>query len=349
MTASNVGVVLARYPHGSASESDFALVDVATSTLDAGDVLVRNVYLSCDPYLRGRMAPGGFSLGEPIPARVVGVVEESRHRSYHPGDIVWGFLRWERYTLVRAGEGLTRVDPALGPIRYAVSVLGMPGLTAHVGAIEIGRPEPGQTVLVSAASGAVGSIAGQLARLAGARVVGSVGRPEKVTHVTTTLGFDAAFDHRAATAAAAGADGRGLDEALAQHCPDGIDVYFENVGGPLLEAVLKRLNPHARIAVCGMIAEYEQSPDATPIAIKGLTNIMTSRVTMTGLSIYDHVHKLPEFVPRMAEWLRSGQVVFPDDIVEGIEQTPAAFVGMMRGDHLGKRMVRVSDDPHPDS
>ncbi len=347
MAATNVGVVLARYPHGTATVDDFAVVDVETPPLDAGDVLVRNVYLSCDPYLRGHMAPGGSPLGQPITARTVGVVEESRHRSYQPGEIVWGFLRWERYTHVRSGDGLTRVDPALGPIRFAVSVLGMPGLTAYVGAIEIGRPEPGQTVLVSAASGAVGSVAGQLARLAGARVVGSVGRPEKVAHVMRTLGFDAAFDHRVATAA--GTDGRGLSEALEQQCPEGIDVYFENVGGPLLEAVLERLNPHARIAVCGMIAEYEQPPEVGPAGIRGLANILRTRSTMTGFSIGDHVHKLPEFVVRMSAWMRSGQVVFPDDIVDGIEQTPAAFVGMMRGDHIGKRMVRVSDDPHPDS
>jgi NADPH-dependent curcumin reductase len=327
----NTRVLLDRRPDGPITTDLFRLDDAPVPELDAGDVLVRNIYLSCDPYLVGRIQ-SVFTVGEPVTVRAVGVVEQSANAQFVEGMIVWGFLAWEEYSLVAGGRGLTPVDPELGPISHAISVLGMPGLTAYVGAIELGRPTPGEVFYVSSAAGAVGSIAGQLARLAGARVIGSAGSAAKCIHVTETLGFDSCFDHRAVTSV-----GDGLD----QHCPDGIDVYFDNVGGETLDAVLARLNPHARIAVCGQISTYVDSGPG----LRNVAAMLRKRATMTGFSIYDHTDKLPEFLVRMSRWLRDGDIVYLEDIHHGITAVPDAFVGMLAGDNIGKRLVQVSDDP----
>jgi hypothetical protein len=215
-------------------------------------------------------------------------------------------------------------------VSHAISVLGMPGRTAEVGMLEIGRPHPGETVYVSAASGAVGQIAGQLAKAAGARVIGSAGSDEKIRHIVDKLGFDDGFNHR--TVSSPG-------DALDRLCPDGIDVYFDNVGGPTLDAVLARLRPFARIPVCGMISQY----DGQGAAIRNLAAVVGARATMTGFIIYDHMADFESFPPRMAERMQRGAVRYFEDIVEGIENTPAAFIGMMAGDNLGKRLVQVAE------
>lgn len=330
----NRQVVLAARPQGAVTEECFALRDAAVAEPAEGQVLVRNLYLSCDPYMRGRMAAGsgyaaGFALDEPIPARVVGQVAVSRHPRFHTGDFVWGFLRWEQFTLVTDPHTLWPVDPALGPVSHAISVLGMPGRTAEVGMLEIGRVREGDTVFVSAASGAVGQVAGQLARAAGARVVGSAGSDAKVAHVVEALGFHDAFNYRREPVAA----------ALDRLCPGGIDVYFDNVGGETLDAVLARLRPFARIPVCGMISQY----DGPGAGIRNLPAVVAARATMTGFIIYDHMDDFASFPPRMAERLRRGEVRYYEDIVTGIDNTPAAFVGMMRGENLGKRLVRIAE------
>lgn len=327
----NTRVLLHRRPQGAVTTEVFRLDQVAIPEPGPGDVVVRNIYLSCDPYLVGRIQ-SVFPVGEPVTVRVVGVVHRSSNPAWAEGTIVWGFLAWEEYSLVPGGRGLTAVDPSLGPISYAISVLGMPGLTAYVGAIELGRPTPGDTFYVSSAAGAVGSVAGQLARLAGARVVGSAGSAAKCDHVVDTLGFDACFDHHAVASI-----GAGLDE----HCPDGIDVYFDNVGGDTLDAVLQRLNDHARIAVCGQISTYVEPGGG----LRNIMHMLRARAAMTGFSIYDHTHKLPEFTARMSRWLADGTVVYAEDIHHGISSVPDAFVGMLNGDNLGKRLVQVSDDP----
>jgi len=321
-------VVLNRRPVGEIDEDHFTIDRGPVPDLGPRDVLVRNIFVSCDPYLRGRMEPGGgIEPGDVVPVRAVGEVVQSGHPDFGEGDLVWGFLAWELHTVVPGGAGLRKIDPAYGPISNFISVLGMPGLTAEVGMLDIGRVRPGDTVLVSAAAGAVGSVAGQLARLAGATVVGSAGSDRKVDHVVQTLGFDAAFNHRTAAS---------LDGALSTHCPDGIDVYFDNVGGPLLDAVLGHLRPGARIPVCGMISHYEQE-----MQLNNLLGILRARATMTGFSIYDHVHRLDAFIPRMSARLKSGAITYHEDIHEGIESVPSAFVGMLRGDNVGKRLVKV--------
>ena len=330
----NTRIVFTKRPVGWVDETCFAIESVADPIVGPEDVLVQAIYLSTDPYLRGRMNEGpsyapGFEIGQAIVSRVVGRVARSNNARYRVGEYVWGFLDWAEHTVVPRGEGLHRIDPNLGRISHFVSVLGMPGLTAWLGAIEIGKPTPGDTVYISSAAGAVGQLAGQFAKRAGARVVGSAGSDEKVTFVRETCGFDAAFNYKTNPPAT----------ALREYCPAGIDVYFDNVGGSTLEAALRHANVFARVPVCGMISAYNEVDDP---GIKGLQAVLAKRITMTGFVIYDHVHKLTDYQARVAPWLRSGELVFHEDIVEGIENAPAALIGMMKGEAIGKRLVQVS-------
>lgn len=330
----NKKVMFVRRPDGAVTERCFDIQASALPQLPENGLVTRNLYLSCDPYMRGRMGTassyaGGFPLNRPIPARVVAQVHRSNDARFQPGDCVWGFLNWENFTAVTDPSSLRKIDPNLGPVSNAISVLGMPGLTAEVGMLELGRPKPGDTVFVSAASGAVGSIAGQLAKLAGARIVGSAGSDAKVSHLLTALNFDAAFNYKT----------RRMGEALDETCPDGIDVYFDNVGGATLDAALARVNPFARIPVCGQISAY----DGDTAAVKRLGTLVAARATMTGFIVYDHMHKFDAFLPRMAQRLAKGAVRYYEDIVDGIEATPRAFIGMMAGDNIGKRLVKIAE------
>jgi hypothetical protein len=330
----NQRIVLARRPSGWVDESCFALEDCAEPTLGAEDVLLEAIYLSTDPYLRGRMNAGpsyapGFELGRPIVSRVVARVIDSRNARFQVGDIVWGFLDWALRSVAPRGEGLHRIDPALGRISHALSVLGMPGLTAWIGAVEIGRIAPGDSFYVSSAAGTVGQLAGQFARRAGAHVVGSAGSDDKVAFLRERCGFDAAFNYRTVD----------LDEALDTHCPRGIDVYFDNVGGSTLEAALRHANVAARFPVCGMISAYNELHDP---GIRGLQAVLTKRIAMTGFIIYDHLHQLAAYQARVAPWLRSGDLVFHEDIVPGLQNAPAALIGMMKGEAIGKRLVQLA-------
>lgn len=331
----NTRIVLARRPVGWVGEGCFALEQVAEPEPGPEGVLLQAIYLSLDPYLRGRMNEGpsyapGFALGQTIVSRVVARVIASRNARFQVGDCVWGFLDWAERIAVPRGEGLYRIDPALGRISHAVSVLGMPGLTAWVGMMQIGKPAPGDTVYVSSAAGAVGQLAGQFAKRAGARVVGSVGSEAKRAHLLARGGFDTVFSYNATP----------LDEALRTHCPQGIDVYFDNVGGTTLEAALRHANVAARFPVCGMISAYNTEGDA---GIRGLQAVLTKRITMTGFIIYDHVHQLPAYLARVAPWLRSGELWFDEDIVPGgLAQAPAALVGLFKGEAIGKRLVQVA-------
>ncbi|MFN7645457.1 MAG: NADP-dependent oxidoreductase [Burkholderiales bacterium] len=329
----NTRILLARRPVGWVDPECFRIEPCPEPDCGPEDVLVESLWLSLDPYLRGRMnaspsyAPG-FAIDRPIVSRVVGRVLASRNARFAEGEYVWGFLDWALRTRVPRGEGLTRIDPALGRPSLAISALGMPGLTAWVGAMELGRPRPGDTVFVSSAAGAVGQLAGQFAKRAGARVVGSAGSPDKVAFVRERCGFDAAFDYKT----------RDLDEALREHCPRGIDVYFDNVGGATLEAALRHANVGARFPLCGMISAYNETTDP---GIRGMPLMVSKRIAMTGFIIYDHVHELPAYQARVAPWLRDGSLVFHEDIVHGIERAPAALVGMMKGEAIGKRLVQV--------
>lgn len=330
----NTQILLVKRPVGWVEPSCFRVEACPEPECGPGDVVVESVYLSLDPYLRGRMNEGpsyapGFALNAPMVSRVVARVLESRHPRYRKGDWVWGFLPWALRSLAPRGEGLNPIDASLGRPSLAISALGMPGLTAWVGAIELGQPAPGDTVYISSAAGAVGQLAGQFARRAGARVVGSAGSDDKVAYLRERCGFDAAFNYRS----------QDIDEALREHCPRGIDVYFDNVGGTTLEAALRHANVAARFPVCGMISAYNETADR---GIRGMQLMVSKRICMTGYIIYDHVHKLPGYLARVAPWFRSGEVVFHEDIVQGIERAPEALIGMMKGEAIGKRLVQVA-------
>ena len=332
----NTRILLAKRPQGWVDEACFAIEPCPEPAAGPEDVVVQSVWLSTDPYLRGRMNAGpsyapGFEIGKPIVSRVVGRVLESRNARFAAGDWVWGFLDWSLRSVARRGEGLHRIDPSIGRPSLAISALGMPGLTAWVGAIELGQPSPGDTVFVSSAAGTVGQLAGQFARRAGARVVGSAGSDEKVAYVLERCGFHAAFNYRT----------RDTDEALAELCPRGVDVYFDNVGGPTLEAALRHANVGARFPVCGMISAYNALDDA---GIRGLQAIVSKRIAMTGFIVGDHVHKLAAYQARVAPWFASGEMVFREDVVPGLENAPRALIGMMKGEAIGKRLVQVADE-----
>lgn len=330
----NTRIVLSKRPVGWVDESCFALEKCAEPACGPEDVLLEAIYLSTDPYLRGRMNEGPsyaapLEIGKPIVSRVVARVIGSNNPRFQTGEFVWGFLDWSLRSVARRGEGLHKIDPSLGRISHYLSVLGMPGLTAWVGAIEIGRPVPGDTVYVSSAAGAVGQLAGQFARRCGARVVGSVGSDDKLAFVLGRCRFDAAFNYKTSD----------IDDALRKHCPHGIDMYFDNVGGATLEAALRHANVGARFPMCGMISGYNNVEN---LGIKGLQAVLVKRITMTGLLIYDHVHKLPAYQARVAPWLRDGELYFHEDIVQGFERAPAALIGMMKGEAIGKRLVQVA-------
>jgi hypothetical protein len=336
----NRRIYFVRHPDGPVTPACYDVRDKPVPDLQDGDVLVRNIYLSCDPYMRGRMGgtanyqgSGNFALNAVIPSRVVGQVDASRNPRFKEGDFVWGFLGWELYSIAAGGGDLRVIDPSLGPISHAITVIGMPGLTARVGILDIGRPKPGETVFISAASGAVGSVAGQIARLEGCRVIGSAGSDAKVRHIVDTLGFDDAFNYKTVTSIAA---------ALDEHCPNGIDIYFDNVGGETLEAVLDRINSGARIPVCGQISQYDRPERHVP---RNVANVDAKGAVMQRFSIYDHMDQYDAFLPWMSQRIKDGRIVYFEDIVDGIDNTIDAFIGMMNGDNLGKRLVRVGDDP----
>ncbi|MCS7007801.1 MAG: NADP-dependent oxidoreductase [Thermoleophilia bacterium] len=323
-------------PRGRVRESDFELVEVEVPAPQDGEILVRNAYLSLDPYMRPRMSEGRsylppYELGETLTGGAVGCVVESRSPRFAPGDWVLhdrGFREWA----LCEETGVRAIDPAAAPVSTALGVLGMPGLTASHGLFEIGRPKEGEVVYVSAAAGAVGSAAGQMAKIAGCRVIGSAGSSEKVAWLRE-LGFDAAFDYRE----------RPPGEALRALAPEGIDIYFDNVGGEHLEAAIGAMRAYGRIVACGAIALYEETKP--PPGPRNLFLVVTKRLTMQGFIVSDHFSEFPAFLERAREWLREGRLRARETIVEGIENLPAAFVGLFAGESIGKLLVRVGPAP----
>ncbi len=309
-----------------------------------GQVLVRTVYLSLDPYMRGRMnasksyaAP--VELGEVMEGGTVGEVVESRHPGFVPGDVVLSRHGWQTHALV-AGARLRKIDTAAAPLSAYLGILGMPGFAAYIGVEEIGRPQPGETFVVAAATGAVGAAAGQFAKIRGARVVGIAGGARKVAWMTEELGFDVALDHRSTTFAA----------DLAAAVPDGIDVYFENVGGAVWDAVFPHLNDFARVPLCGLISQYNRTqPPSGPDRLPDLMSaINIKRMTVRGFTQRDFVDSLSEqFQHDVSRWWEQGRLRYLEDVVDGLEQAPRAFLGMLRGENFGKLVVRVGTDPSP--
>jgi NADPH-dependent curcumin reductase CurA len=329
-------VVLARRPPAEVAESDFRIEEVPVPEPGPRELLVRVVYLSLDPYMRGRMRDAAsyaapVQLGEVMTGGTVGEVVKSNHPDYRAGDIVEDRLGWQEYAIA-PGPALRKVDPKLAPISTANGVLGMPGMTAYFGLYEIGQPKPGDTVVVSAASGAVGQLVGQLARFAGCRAVGIAGGARKCAFVKDTLGFDAVVDYKAE---------KDLAAAVKAACPNGVDVYFDNVGGPVSDAVLAHLNFYARVALCGSISQYNTA-DPGP---RFLGTFVGKRVRAQGFIVWDFNQRYGPAMARMGEWVRSGRLKYKEDIVEGLHNAPKAFVGLLRGDNFGKLQVRLGPDP----
>ena len=336
----NRQIRLAARPVGEPVPSDFALAEAPIPQAGPGEILLKTLFLSLDPYMRGRMNDArsyaaSVELGQVMVGGTVSRVVQSQHPGFSPGDIVEGRTGWQEYAL-STGEGLRLVDPALGPISTALGVLGMPGMTAYAGLLNIGQPKPGETVVVAAASGAVGSLVGQIARLKDARAVGIAGGRDKCDYVTGALGFDACLDHRSPT----------FKAELARACPHGIDVYFENVGGAVWDAVFPLLNPFARVPVCGLIAQYNATslPDGPNMVPAMMRSVLTNRLTLRGFIVSDFASQQEEFLTVVGRWLRDGKVKHREDIVDGLEHAPAAFIGLLKGRNFGKLLVRVAPD-----
>jgi len=339
--AVNRRIVLHSRPVGAPIADNFRLLKNATPLPSPGQVLLRTLYLSLDPYMRGRMADApsyapSVAIGEVMVGGTVSRVVDSRHPDYQPGDLVLGNSGWQDYALAD-GTGLTRLDAKMPNPSIALGVLGMPGFTAYMGLLDIGQPQAGETVVVAAASGAVGSVVGQIARLKGCRAIGIAGGAEKCRFVVDELGFAGCVDHR-------GGDFR---QQLAAACPKGIDVYFESVGGAVFDAVLPLLNSRARIPLCGLIAHYnDTSPPRGPDRLVLLTRtLLTKRIKMQGFIIFeDYGHRYGEFFDQMTTWLGEGRIKFREDIVDGLENAPRAFIGLLEGRNFGKLVVRVAKD-----
>ena len=325
-------VVLAARPQGRPKLSDFRLEETVIPMPGAGEVLLRVQYLSLDPYMRGRMDDRKsyatpVPLGGVMPGESVAIVIASNHPAYCEGDIVVARTGWRTHAVLD-GADLRKLDPAVAPVTTALGVLGMPGHSAYVGLLDIGQPKAGETVVVSAASGAVGSVVGQIAKIKGCRVLGIAGGEAKCRYVTNELGFDACVDHRAPDFAA----------ALARACPNGIDVDFENVGGPVLQAIWPLLNNFARVIVCGLIAHYnEVAPPPGP----DIRYVLAKRLTVRGFIILDHSARFGDFLRDVSTWLREGRIKYREDIVDRLENAPEAFIGMLEGRNFGKLIVRV--------
>ncbi len=332
----NRRIVLREYPVGAPTERTFELVEQEVPARGEGEVLRRTIYLSLDPYMRGRIRPGPsyaapVQLGDTMVGGTVSKVVESRHPGFAPGDVVLGYDGWQEYA-VSDGARLQKLDPAAGPISYALGVLGMPGMTAYFALLDVGRPRPGETVVVSAASGAVGSVACQIAKIKGCRVVGVAGSEQKCRYVVEVLGADACVNHRTDDVRA----------ALTAACPNGIDVYFDNVAGPVLDAVLDLVNLHARIPLVGLISQYNAEP--LPPG-PNLARLLSKRSLIQGFLVGDYASRQSEFVSDVGMWVRDGRIKYREDVVAGLEQAPSAFAGLLEGRNFGKLLVQVSEDP----
>lgn len=332
----NLKITLARRPAGYPAPSDFNAVESPIPEPAEGELLVRSIWLSLDPYMRGRMNDAksyaaAVEIGGVITGGVVGRVIKSRNPAFSEGEIVVGPLGWQRYAL-SDGRNLTRVDRELGPLSTALGVLGMPGMTAYFGFLEVCKPRPGDTVVVSAASGAVGQVVGQIANIMGCRTVGIAGSQEKVDYIVDDLGFDVGINYKTENVA----------ERLIASCPLGVDVYFDNVGGPITDAVLDNLAIGARIAICGQISQYNlEEPEPGP---RNLRNLIVSQARMEGFLVFQFAERHGEAKERIARWIKEGSVKYREDVVTGLENAPQAFIGLMQGKNFGKLIVKVSDE-----
>jgi NADPH-dependent curcumin reductase CurA len=332
---SNRRIVLASRPSGLPTLANFRLEQVATPRANEGEFVVRNHWLSLDPYMRGRM-DAAKSYAKPVEidqvmeGGAVGEIIESRHPNFNVGEFVTGRFGWQEYT-VTDGVGAARVDAKAAPLAAYLGVLGMPGVTAWVGLLDIGQPKTGETVVVSAASGAVGSVVGQIAKLKGCRAVGIAGGASKCAYVVDELGFDACLDYKAGP----------LNDALKSVCPDGIDVYFDNVGGPILDACLARMNAFGRLPVCGLISQYNATSADDLFGIRNFRSVLTNRLRVQGFIVSDRMELWRSARADLTQWFAAGKLKYRESIVQGLEQAPAGLIGLLQGKNFGKQLVQL--------
>jgi NADPH-dependent curcumin reductase CurA len=335
MTLTNHQFRLAARPVGAVKRSDFDYVTEPARSPGESEVLVQTLYLSLDPAMRGWMNEGKsyiapVQIGEVMRAGGIGKVVESKHPGFRAGDYVQGTLGIQEYATVD-GKTLSKVDPAVAPLPVFLGTLGMPGMTAYFGLLDIGKPEPGQTVVVSGAAGAVGTVVGQIAKIKGCRVVGIAGGKEKCDYLTQTLGFDAAIDYKS----------EDVKKSLRQHCPKGVDVYFDNVGGEILDIVLTQLARKARIVICGAISQYNSTT-----GVKGPSNYMSllvNRASMTGMIVFDYADRYAEAGREMSGWIKAGKLKTREDIVSGLETFPETLLKLFSGENFGKLVLKVAE------
>ena len=328
----NMQVLLASRPVGWVTEANFNIVETPVAKPGEGQILVRNHFLSLDPYMRGRMDEGKSyavkqEIGQVMVGGTVGEVVESNNSKFKVGDIVTGYYGWQQYGC-SDGTGVNKVDTSRVPMSAYLGVIGMPGVTAWVGLLDICQPKAGETVVVSAASGAVGSAVGQIAKLKGCRTVGIAGGKEKCDYVVQELGFDACVDYKAGN----------LHQDLKAATPEGIDCYFENVGGEILDAVLRRTNAFARIAVCGLISQYNATE---PYGVKTFQAILVNRIKVQGFIVSDRLNLWPPALADLAGWVAAGKLKYRETVEQGLENAPKAFIGLLKGQNFGKQLVKL--------
>ena len=327
-------ILLASRPTGAPTAAQFQFETRELSAPTAGQVLLKTLYVSVDPYMRGRMSAAKsyvapFEVGQPIAGGVVAEVVESQNDKLPVGSVVVGALPWQEYSL-SDGQGLNRVPTGPAPISYYLGLLGMPGLTAYFGLLDICQPKAGETVVVSGAAGAVGMVVGQLAKIQGARVIGTAGSDEKVVYLKA-LGFDEAINYKTAD----------IPAALAAAAPNGVDCYFDNVGGAITDAVYDLLNKHARIAICGQISTYNATE--TPVGPRPEGKLLKTSTKLQGFIVSDYLSRWPEGVQQLGEWYGQGKLKFEETVTEGFDQIPAAFLGLFQGENTGKAIVKVAE------
>jgi NADPH:quinone reductase len=331
----NKQILLAARPVGFPKESDFRLVETPVPSPKDGEFRVKTLWLSLDPYMRGRMSDAPsyappVQLGDVMTGIAAGVVEESNHPNYKTGDFVTGNCGWQQFA-VSDGRGTMKVDSSVAPLSAYLGVLGVTGMTAYFGLLDIGELRNGQSVVVSGAAGAVGSVAGQIAKIKGCRVVGIAGDAAKIHYVVDELGFDAAFDYKTET---------DYSKRIGELCPQGVDVYFDNVGGAITDAVFAHINKHARIVVCGQSSQYNlEKPDVGP---RLLAQLIKKQARAEGFLVYQFANRYKEAVAEIAQWLQDGKIKYCEQVAEGIEGAPAAFIGMLKGANTGKQLVQIA-------
>ena len=333
----NRRIVLAARPEGEPKTGDFRLVEAGVPVPAEGQLLLRAIWLSLDPYMRGRMSAAKsyaepVAIGEVMVGGTVCEVVATRDAKFKTGDIVLAYTGWQDYA-ISDGAGLRKLDPAEAPVSTALGVLGMPGMTAYTGLLNIGQPKPGETVVVAAAAGPVGSLVAQIAKIKGCRVIGIAGGAEKCRYLVEELGLDAGLDHRVG----------GLEDRLAKACPKGIDVYFENVGGVVWDAVFPLLNMFARVPVCGVVAHYNDralppGPDRMSLLMR---NVLFKRLTLRGFIVSDFAAQAADFRREVGGWLKEGRIKYREDVVQGLEKAPEAFIGLLIGRNFGKRLIKL--------